>query len=72
MVAELSSHGSSQPKPRAGRRKRIADGPEGAASRGASKAKVDPPKDEALPRGFFVICLFDALTLSFHKQSHHE
>jgi hypothetical protein len=34
--------GSSQPKPWAGRRKHIADGPEGAASRGASKAKVDP------------------------------
>ena len=30
--------------PGAGRRKHIADGPEGAASRGASKAKVDPPK----------------------------
>jgi hypothetical protein len=34
--------GSSQPKPWTGRRKHIADGPEGAASRGASKAKVDP------------------------------
>ena len=33
--------GSSQPKPRVGRRTHIADGPEGAASRGASKAKVD-------------------------------
>jgi hypothetical protein len=44
VVAERFSLGSSQPKPRAGRRKHIADGPEGAASRGASKAKVDPPK----------------------------
>jgi hypothetical protein len=41
--------GSSQPKPWAGRRKHIADGPEGAASRGASKAKVDPPRVCALP-----------------------
>jgi hypothetical protein len=24
------------------------------------KPEVDPPKDEALRRGFFVICLFDA------------
>ena len=42
MVAKPFSLGSSQPKPRAGRRKHIADGPQGAASRGASKAKVDP------------------------------
>ena len=38
---ELFRLGSSQPKPQAGRR-HIADGPQGAASRGASKAKVDP------------------------------
>ena len=44
VVAERFRLGSRQPKPRAGRRKHIADGPEGAASRGASKAKVDPPK----------------------------
>ena len=42
VVAERFSLGSSQPKPRAGRRKHIADGPQGAASRGASKAKVAP------------------------------
>ena len=40
-AADLEKFGSSQPKPRAGRRKHIADGPQGAASRGASKAKVD-------------------------------
>ncbi len=34
----------------AGRRKHIADGPEGAASRGASKAKVAPPRGDALRR----------------------
>ena len=42
VVAERFSLGSSQPKPRAGRRKHIADGPQGAASMGASKAKVAP------------------------------
>ncbi len=42
VVAERFSLGSSQPKLRAGRRKHIADGPEGAASMGASKAKVAP------------------------------
>ncbi len=47
MVAKQFSLGSSQPKPRARRRKHIADGPKGAASRGASKAKVDPPKVDA-------------------------
>jgi len=36
--------GSSQPKARVWRRKHIADGPKGAASTGASKAKVDPPR----------------------------
>ena len=44
VLAERFRLGSSQPEPRAWRRKHIADGPEGAASRGASKAKVDPPK----------------------------
>ena len=34
----------------AGRRKHIADGPKGAASMGASKAKADPPRIFALPR----------------------
>jgi hypothetical protein len=48
VVAERFSLGSSQPKPRAGRRKHIADGPQGAASMGASKAKVDPPSIYAL------------------------
>jgi hypothetical protein len=42
VVAKRFSLGSGQPKPRAGRRKHIADGPKGAASRGASKAKADP------------------------------
>jgi hypothetical protein len=42
VVAERFRLGSSQPKRRAGRRKHIADGPEGAASMGASKAKVAP------------------------------
>ena len=49
VVAERFSLGSSQPKPRAGRRKHIADGPQGAASMGASKAKV-APRVCALPR----------------------
>ena len=40
-AAYVEKFGSSQPKPRARRRKHIADGPEGAASRGANKAKVD-------------------------------
>ena len=44
VVAERFRLGSSQPKPQAERRKHIADGPEGAANRGTSKAKVDPPK----------------------------
>ena len=44
VVTERFSLGSGQPKPRAGRRKHIADGPEGAASRSASKAKVEPPR----------------------------
>ena len=39
VVAKPFSLGSGQPRPRAGRRKHIADGPQGAASRGASKAK---------------------------------
>ena len=50
-MVERFNLGSSQPKPRAGRRKHIADDPQGAASRGASKAKVDPPKVGALLRG---------------------
>jgi hypothetical protein len=45
--------GSSQPKPRAGRRKHIANGPQGAAGRGASKAKVDPPRILARCRAGF-------------------
>ena len=42
VVANRFSLGSGQPKPRAGRRKHIADGSKGAASMGASKAKADP------------------------------
>ena len=42
VVANRFSLGSGQPKPRAGRRKHIADGPKGAASMGASKAKAAP------------------------------
>ena len=53
LVSERFSIGPSQPKPRAGRRKHIADGPEGAASRCASKAKVEPPRPLARsPRGW--------------------
>ncbi len=55
MVAERFNLGSSQPKPRAGRRKHIADGPQGAASRGASKAKVDPPKRRSASARFVQI-----------------
>ena len=52
----VEEFGSSQPKPRAWRRKHIADGPEGAASRGASKAKVDPPMGlRAAARVFFTV-----------------
>ena len=36
--------GSGQPKHWEVRRKHITDGPKGAASMGASKAKVDPPR----------------------------
>ncbi len=50
VLAEQFSLGSSQPKPWAGRRKHIADGPEGAASRGANKAKVDTPRLSAAAR----------------------
>jgi len=41
--------GSSQPKPRAGRRKHIADGLKGAVSRGASNAKVCTPASFSSP-----------------------
>ena len=45
--------GSCQPKPRVGRRKHIADGPKGAASRGRARQRLNPPKFRiALPRGF--------------------
>ena len=54
MVAELSSLGSNQPEPRAWRRKHIADGPEGAASRGANKAKDGPHWSSGARRGLVI------------------
>ena len=52
IASPIERNGTGQPEPREWRRKRIEDGPKGAESRVASKAKDVPPGGTiALPRG---------------------
>ena len=72
MAVEWLGLGSGQPKPR--RWKHIADGAEGAASRGASKAKAKLPKISAIRETaeahhlFLAVFLLQSAFLSFCKK----